>query len=177
MIDRARGIFPGAWRNPLRHHMGPNVLPGFRLAIIQEASVKITDFTTTNVGTAQQVLTQNVYMSTAEICLYVFASFVVEHTVAGATFDARLHLGIDDGPSAEYLIAELPGIYLATANRNFPVHISIGLNIKANLPLVTRPGNRRVGLYVINNTAGTLTVPSSNNVNPVLHLFVAGDAT
>lgn len=157
--------------------MGQNALPGFRLALTQEAAVLTSNFTTTNVGTAQLVLSQNIYIPTAEVCLYAFASGTARHSVAGATYDLELHIGVDDTPSAEYVIAKFNALYLPAAAQNMPFHISSGLNVKGNLPAIVRPGYRRAAIYVRNLTAGTLTLEANDSVNPMLHLLSAGDAT
>jgi len=176
MIDKTRGLFQSAWKNPLRHHMGFNTLPGARLQITQAAQALLADFTTTNVGAPQIVTQTTIYMTTANICIFAFGSGCFRHTAAGALLDIEIRLGVDDAPSNEYVMASLPNIYVPVANENMPFHLSNGLNVRINLPLVVRPGIRRLTLVVRNQTAGTVTFEARGNVAPVIHGFVAGDS-
>lgn len=161
------------WRNPLAARMGPNVLPGARLSLIQETIFSNADFATTNVGTPQQVYSIPIYIPTSHIALYVYFSGSAWHTAADPTVEWAIKVGIDNTPTAEYTLCSVSQALGPTANRHKPIHLSAAWDID-QMPNIIRPGDRRIALYVTNNTAGTLTLPFNGYLEP-LHCMVVGE--
>jgi len=157
---------PWSWKNPLANKMAQGALTSTKSSVIQIHTSPTGDFTTTNTTDYQTVASASLKIPVGRVALYLWANFGAKHSAGTATFDAVLAVG---DASTTYILQQIPGIALRTANDVVPVGLSISVDVAASLPALIR-GNCTIGLLVFNRTTGTLTVLDDAQV----HGFVTG---